>query len=99
MSSNKTVTSEEEPRSEISSAGKKILIFDNEPRNKEVMNLMQNAIKSDQYVVIWPNTMRGKDINEMIMNGYTQSEIQEIISSNSFKGLEAQAKFTFWKKI
>lgn len=81
------------------SAGKKILIFDNEPRNKEVMKLMQNAIKSDQYVVIWPNTMNGKDINEMIMNGHTQSEIQEIISSNSFKGLEAQAKFTFWKKV
>lgn len=81
------------------SRDKLVLIFDNEPRNKEVMKLMQNAIKSDQYVVIWPNTMNGKDINEMIMNGLTQSEIQEIISSNSFKGLEAQAKFTFWKKV
>ena len=81
------------------SAGKKILIFDNEPRNKEVMKLMQNAIKSDHYVVIWPDNMIGKDINEMIMNGRTQTEIQSIISSNTFKGLEAQAKFTFWKKV
>lgn len=81
------------------SAGKKILIFDNEPRNKEVMKLMQNAIKSDHYVVIWPSNLEGKDINEMIMNGKTKAEIQSIISSNTFKGLEAQAKFTFWKKV
>jgi transcription elongation factor Elf1 len=81
------------------SAGKKILIFDNEPRNKEVMKLMSNAIKSDQYVVIWPDNIIGKDINEMIMNGKTPTEIQSIISSNTFKGLEAQAKFTFWKKV
>ncbi len=81
------------------SVGKKILIFDNEPRNKEVMKLMQNAIKLDHFVVIWPDNLIGKDINEMIMNGKTKTEIQSIISSNSFKGLEAQAKFTFWKKV
>lgn len=81
------------------SAGKKILIFDNEPRNKEVMKLMLNAIKSDHYVVIWPSNLEGKDINEMIMSGKTKAEIQSIISSNTFKGLEAQAKFTFWKKV
>jgi transcription elongation factor Elf1 len=81
------------------SVGKKILIFDNEPRNKEVMKLMLNAIKLDHFVVIWPDNLIGKDINEMIMNGKTKTEIQSIISSNSFKGLEAQAKFTFWKKV
>ena len=80
------------------SAGKKVLIFDNEPRNKEIVKMMQNAIKSDHFIVIWPNNMNGKDINEMVLNGYSQSEIQSIISSNTFKGLEAQAKFTFWKK-
>ena len=43
--------------------------------------------------------MQGKDINEMIVNGHTSDEIERIISSNTFKGLEAQAKFTFWKKV
>lgn len=81
------------------SAGKKVLIFDNEPRNKEIVKMMQNAIKSDHFIVIWPDTIKGKDINEMILSGYTEPEIQSIISSNTFKGLEAQAKFTFWKKI
>ena len=80
-------------------ADKKILIFDNEPRNKEIVKLMQDAIKLGHNVVIWPNTMNGKDINEMVMNGVLPDEIESIISSNTFTGLEAQAKFTFWKKI
>ena len=81
------------------SAGKKILIFDNEPRNKEIVKMMQNAIKSSHNVVIWPSTMQGKDINEMIMNGHTMDEIERIISSNTKSGLEAQTAFVFWKKV
>lgn len=75
------------------------LIFDNEPRNKEIVKLMQNAIKLNHNIVIWPDTVIGKDINEMIMNGKSHSEIQEIISSNSFNGLRAQLKFNSWKKV
>ena len=81
------------------SASKKILIFDNEPRNKEIVKMIEVAIKSDNYVVIWPNTVKGKDVNEMVMGGLTISEIEDIISSNTFSGLEAQAKFIFWKKV
>lgn len=78
---------------------KKILIFDNEPRNKEIVKMMQDAIKLDYDVVIWPDTIVGKDVNEMVMNGLSPDEIERIISSNTFKGLEAQTKFVFWKKI
>ncbi len=81
------------------SAGKKVLIFDNEPRNKEIVKLMQDAIKSNHNVVIWPNTIEAKDINEMVMGGITPTEIESIISSNTFSGLEAQTKFVFWKKV
>ena len=75
------------------------LVFDNEPRNKEVCKLIENAIKSNHNVVIWPDEIEGKDINEMILNGFSAGEIQEIIDSNTFYGLEAIAKFTFWKKL
>jgi transcription elongation factor Elf1 len=75
------------------------LVFDNEPRNKEVCKLIEKAIKSDHNVVIWPDTVEGKDINEMILNGHTASEIQEIIDSNTFYGLKAVAQFTFWKRV
>ena len=80
-------------------AKKITLIFDNEPRNKEVCKLIENAIKSNHDVVIWPDNIDGKDINEMVLNGFSISEIQEIIDSNTFFGLEAIAKFTFWKKL
>jgi len=80
-------------------AEQKILIFDNEPRNKEIVKLMQDAIKSQHNVVIWPNKINAKDINEMVMSGISVDEIESIISSNTFKGLEAQAKFVFWKKV
>ena len=80
-------------------ADKKILIFDNEPRNKEIVKMMQNAIKLSYFVVIWPSSIVGKDINEMILNGISPDEIENIISSNTFKDIEAQLKMNMWKKI
>lgn len=77
----------------------KVLVFDNEPRNKEIVKMMQKAIISGNEIVIWPNNIVGKDINEMIQLGISSDEIQKIISNNTFKSLEAQTKFTYWKKI
>lgn len=81
------------------SADEKVLIFDNEPRNKEIVKMMQDAINSHHNVVIWPSTIKGKDINEIILSGKPVSEIEKIISSNTFKDIEAQLKFNFWKKV
>jgi transcription elongation factor Elf1 len=77
----------------------KLLIFDNQPRNKEVCKLMLDAIKLEHNVVIWPDYIESKDINDMIVTGISRDEIETIISSNSFSGLEAQTRFTFWKKV
>ena len=76
-----------------------VLIYDNEPRNKEIVKLMADAIKLGHNVVIWPNTIEHKDINDMVRAGLSPSEIEDIISNNTFKGLEAQTKFIFWKKV
>ena len=80
-------------------AENKVLIFDNEPRNKEIVKLMDDAIKLGYNVVIWPDTMEQKDINEMVMASFSPAEIERIISSNTFTGLRAQMKFISWKKI
>ena len=80
------------------SADEKLLIFDNEPRNKEIVKMMQDAIKSGHNVVIWPSNTQGKDINEMIIAGKSVDEIERIISSNSFRSIEAQLRFNMWKK-
>lgn len=75
------------------------LVFDNEPRNREILKLMDKAIKDGHDIVIWPDNLVGKDINEFIMNGLSSSEIEDIISKNTFKGIQAQLKFNMWKKL
>jgi hypothetical protein len=77
----------------------KILIYDNERRNKEILKMMHNSIELGYKVVIWPDKIESKDINEMVMSGISPDAIEEIISNNTFSGLEAQTRFTFWKKI
>jgi transcription elongation factor Elf1 len=76
-----------------------VLIWDNECRNKEIVKMMQNALQMQYNIVIWPDNMQGKDINEMILHGCTKNEIQRIISSNTYKGLKAQVQLNNWKKI
>ena len=75
------------------------LIFDNEPRNKEILKMMNKAIDTGHSMVIWPESIEGKDINEMVMSGISPSEISDIISSNTFNGITAKLKFNMWKKL
>ena len=75
-----------------------IIIFDNEPRNREICKQMSFCIKFNKNIVIWPDSMKHKDINDMIMAGYTKKQIQEIIDSNTFSGASAQLRFIEWKK-
>ena len=77
----------------------KILIYDNEKRNKEILKMMHNSIELGYKVVIWPDYIESKDINEMVMSGISPDAIEEIISNNTFSGLEAQTRFTFWKRV
>jgi len=50
-------------------------------------------------MVIWPDSVPGKDINEMIENGLTPNEIHAIINDNTFQGLAAKARYAMWRKI
>lgn len=75
------------------------LIFDNEPRNKEICKLMEHAIEEHFNIVIWPEFMEEKDVNEMILNGFSIEELKDIIDKNTFLNLRAKAEFVNWKKI
>ena len=76
-----------------------IIIFDNEPRNKEICKQMEFCISSYKKLVIWPDSMKHKDINDMIVAGYTKEQVQEIITDNTFLGAAAQLRFAEWRKI
>ena len=74
-------------------------IFDNEPRNKEIVKRMYKVIEQDFNVVIWPDEIQLKDVNDMIMSGLTKLELQDIISNNTYSKLSALTKLNYWKKI
>ena len=74
-------------------------IFDNEPRNKEIIKRMYDVIEKDYNLVVWPDDMRHKDINDMIVGNIAISEINDIISTNTCSKLEALTRLNNWKKI
>lgn len=78
---------------------KLVLVFDNEPRNKDICKIMEKAIDNHYQVVIWPEMIDKKDINDMILEGFSPDEIQDIISKNTFVNLRAKAEFVNWKKV
>jgi len=73
-----------------------IYIYDNEPRNKEIVRRVGDTIDRGCKVVIWPNGVTQKDINDMVMSGL---DVTNVIESNIYCGLEAKLKFTNWKKV
>ena len=73
-----------------------VWIYDNEPRNREILSRIERTINSGAKVVIWPDNIDDKDINDMVMSGLN---VQSVIESNIYSGLEAKLKFTTWKKV
>jgi hypothetical protein len=74
----------------------RVLVFDNEPRNREIVNRIETAIKSGEKVVIFPDKIKEKDINDMILAGHN---VQSVVESNTYQGLQATLKLTSWKKV
>jgi hypothetical protein len=74
----------------------RVLVFDNEPRNAEIVKIIGKAVESDFRMVIWPSSIKEKDINQMVISGIA---VQDIINQNTFDGLELKLKYTQWKKI
>jgi len=72
-----------------------VVIFDNQPRNKEVCKLLDKVIQNNYNVVIWPQTLSSKDINDIVLSG---KDPLKIIKENTFGGLQARIKFTEWKR-
>ena len=73
-----------------------IYAYDNEPRNKEIVGRIERCIERNQRVVIWPNSIKEKDINEMVLAGH---DVQSVVESNVYDGLKAKLQFNTWKRI
>ena len=71
-------------------------VYDNEPRNREIVRRIEDTIDRGAKVVIWPSNIPEKDINDMVLAGH---DVQSVVESNVYSGLKAQLQFNTWKRI
>ena len=72
-----------------------VMVYDNEKRNKQIVDRMEKAINSKFRIVIWPDTIHQKDINDMVLSGLN---VQSVLESNVYSELQAKTKLTSLKK-
>ena len=73
-----------------------VWVYDNEPRNREIVKRISDTISRGEKVVIWPSNIVEKDINDMVLGGHN---VMEVLQSNTYSNLEANLKFNTWKRI
>ena len=73
-----------------------IWVFDNEPRNREIVERISKTINRGDQVVIWPSNIEEKDVNDMTLSGH---DVKSVLKSNTYSGLKAKIKFNNWKKV
>lgn len=72
-----------------------VMVYDNEKRNKQIVDRMEKSIDLNFPIVIWPDSITEKDINDMFLTGLN---VQNVIKSNVYSGLHAKTKLTSWKR-
>lgn len=76
-----------------------VYLIDNEPRNEAVVLTIGKLLDQDKKVCIWPDHIKHKDLNDMIMAGISEKELIKTIKENTVSGLSGKIKFNNWKKI
>lgn len=78
---------------------KTVIVFDNEPRNSEIIKRMKRTIEQGFALCIWGSDIQEKDINDMILSGYTPEYLDHYIEQNTFKGLKAKMALTKFARV
>lgn len=74
------------------------VVYDNEPRSKDLAKLIKKTIDEGYAVCLWPESVEEKDINDMILSGKTPADVLDIVNNNTYSGTEAQLRFINWRK-
>lgn len=75
---------------------KPVLVWDNEPRSRPIVQQLSRAIARGYSVVIWPRSVREKDANDMIAAGL---DVSAILAASTYQGLRAELEFQQWKQV
>jgi len=78
---------------------KTTLIFDNEPRNFQIVKSMVRFLKNGWKIVVWPNSITCKDINDMVLTSIKDARLVEIINTNTYSGQRGEWEVKSWKKV
>lgn len=80
---------------------KAIYVWDNQPRNADIVKKVESAVLEGRKVVIWGDDCPfvGKDANDMIKNGATSREILAWIAGHAYNGLRANLALSKWRKL
>lgn len=73
-----------------------VVVYDNERHKPDTIKKIEKAIELGYMVCIWPDNIKEKDVNKMIMCGTTPEKVREIIDRNLFSGLQAKLKLQHW---
>ena len=71
-----------------------IWVYDNEPRSRQITDKISKSIDAGDSVVIWPNSIKEKDLNDMVTSGIN---VKSVIQSNVYQGLKAKLQLSSWK--
>jgi transcription elongation factor Elf1 len=72
------------------------MIYDNEPRNRDIVRQIERTIDKGCKVVIFPEELPEKDINDMVLAG---RDVKKLIKENTVQGIPAMLKFIKWKRV
>lgn len=78
-----------------------VYVFDNEPRNRQIVKQMNKMIEQGEKVFIPPNWLKEKDINDWAktLGENNLTKIKETIDNYTFSGMRAKLQLTEWKRI
>lgn len=75
---------------------KTVVAFDNEPRSPQTVNKMKKYLGNGYNIVIWPDNLKQKDINDMVMSNIN---VEKIIHENTYSGVQGEIKLNSWKRV
>ena len=75
-----------------------VLIYDIQPRNRDLVKQIEKSIDRGYKICLLPDTLPGKDINEIILNGVKVEDLMSLVTKYTYQGLTAKLEFTRWKK-
>lgn len=78
-----------------------VVVYDNEPRSRQTVQKIERAIYAGFPVVIWPQNVTEKDINEMVLarldTDYS-TWLMDTLNRNTFSGEIALTQLLFWAR-